>query len=107
MIMIKLIIWLGYLKEIPTADISIMLERFKMSRYSKVINKDEFIAFGHDHLEGYFFQHFKEGEDGEDDLIVDESSLFTMMSNEKMVKLLVKYDCSQDIIKKVELDLPF
>ena len=78
-----------------------------MSRYSRVINENESIAFGYDHLEGYFFQHFKRREDGEDDLIVDESSLFTMMLNEEMVRLLVKYNCSQDIIKKVELDLPF
>ena len=84
-----------------------MLEKFKMSRYSKVINEEESIAFGHDHLEGYFFQHFKRREDGEDDLIVDESSLFTMMSNEKMIELLKEYDCSQDIIKRVELDLSF
>ncbi len=78
-----------------------------MSRYSKVINEEESISFGYDHLEGYFFQHFKRREDGEDDLIVDESSLFTMMSNEKMIELLKEYDCSQDIIKRVELDLSF
>ena len=78
-----------------------------MSRYSRVINENESIAFGYDYLEGYFFQHFKRKEDGEDDLIVDESSLFTMMSNKKMIELLVKYDCSQDVIKRVEKDLSF
>ena len=78
-----------------------------MSRYSKVINKNEFIAFGYDHLEGYFFQHFKKGNDGEDILIVDESSLFTAMPNGKMIELLTEYNCSEDIIEKVALDLPF
>ena len=78
-----------------------------MSRYSKIINENEFIAFGYDHLEGYFFQHFKKGEDGEDILVVDESSLFTVMSNGKMIELLTKYNCSEEIIKKVALDLPF
>ena len=78
-----------------------------MSRYSKVINENEFIAFGYDHLEGYFFQHFKKREDGEDILVVDESSLFTIMSNGKMIELLTKYNCSEEIIEKVALDLPF
>ena len=78
-----------------------------MSRYSKVINKNEFIAFGYDYFEGYFFQHFKKGKDGEDILVVDESSLFTIMSNGKMIELLKEYNCSEDIIEKVALDLPF
>ena len=77
-----------------------------MSRFTKQ-GKDLDIAYGFDPVLGYFFQVF-EGttEDGEDNLVMDECSTFTQMSNGRMYELLKAYDCDENHQGMVASDLP-
>lgn len=79
-----------------------------MSRYVKNIGEGKDVAYGFDIMEGYFFQVF-EGvdEDGEEILSVNESSLFTNMSNGKMVELMHTHGVPDIHIESVAADLPF
>lgn len=77
-----------------------------MSRYTKKQDSLE-IAYGFDHATGYFFQVFDgEDEEGEDNLIIDECSLFTKLSNARMCELMEQYDIDREHITSVALDLP-
>ena len=78
-----------------------------MSRH--VINKEDGkdIAYGHDHAMGYFFQVFDGvDEDGEDNLVVNEDSMFTGMSNGRMLELMEEHKVNENHIAIVALDLP-
>ena len=79
-----------------------------MSRHIKLLDDNKSVAYGHDHATGYFFQVFNEDEKNEEDqLLVDECSMFTRMSNTKMIELMKEYNVLQEHIDKVILDLPF
>lgn len=79
-----------------------------MSRHIKLIDDNKSIAYGHDHATGYFFQLFDaEDNNEEDQLIIDECSAFTRMSNARMIELMKEHDVPQEHIDRVVLDLPF
>jgi hypothetical protein len=79
-----------------------------MSRHVKFIDDNKSVAYGHDHATGYFFQVYDEEENhAEDQLILDECSMFSGMSNAKMIELMKEYNVPQTHIDKVVLDLPF
>ena len=74
-----------------------------MSRHTK----DLIIAYGFDHVEGYYFQLYKVNSDNEiEQFIIDESSLLTKMSNSRMIELMEKYKLPDSHIQKVVMDLP-
>jgi len=77
-----------------------------MSRHVKQ-EKDIDIAYGHDHATGYFFQVFGPDIDGEENLLVDECSMFSHMSNARMVELMKQYKVNEDHINMVLMDLTF
>tara|TARA_R110002153_G_scaffold27817_1_gene85917 strand:+ start:16 stop:249 length:234 start_codon:yes stop_codon:yes gene_type:complete len=65
------------------------------------------VAYGFDHVEGYYFQLYKiNSEDEVEQFIIDESSLLTKMSNSKMIELMEKYKLPKSHIQKVAMDLP-
>jgi hypothetical protein len=73
-----------------------------------LIDDNKSVAYGYDHETGYFFQVFGEGKRNEvDQLILDECSMFSGMSNAKMIELMKEYDVPQEHIDRVVLDLPF
>jgi hypothetical protein len=77
-----------------------------MSRYTKEHEKLD-IAYGFDRALGYFFQIFDGvDEDGEDNLVTDECTTFTKMSNGRMYELLKAYDCDENHQRMVASDLP-
>ena len=79
-----------------------------MSRYTKNLGPDKDVAYGHDHATGYFLQVFDGlDEDGNDVITVDECSMFTHMSNGRMLELMKEYDLSKEHSDLVALDLPF
>jgi hypothetical protein len=80
-----------------------------MSRFVETNEQSKEIAYGFDHATGYFFQVFDGvDEDGEDVVELDECSLFTGMSNGRMLELMQKYNVgTQEQRDKVTLDLPF
>lgn len=79
-----------------------------MSRYTKFLDDNKSVAYGHDHATGYFFQLFdEEDNNAEDQLILDECSMFSGMSNARMIELMKEHDVPQEHIDKVVLDLPF
>lgn len=80
-----------------------------MSRYSKHIeDTNQTVCYGFDNVTGYFLQVFNDepDKDGEDVLAVDECSLFTNMSNGRMIELMVDYKLPEHHIERVAMDLP-
>lgn len=77
-----------------------------MSRYVKEQGELE-IAYGYDHATGYFFQVFGPEIDGEENLLIDECSLFTNMNRGKMLELMKEYKVDQEHQDMVACDLPF
>ena len=74
-----------------------------MSRHSEEL----IVAYGFDHVEGYYFQLYKiNSEDEVEQFIIDESSLMTKLSNAKMLELMTKYKLPEAHIQKVVMDLP-
>jgi len=68
--------------------------------------EDLIVAYGFDHVEGYYFQLYKiNSEDEVEQFIIDESSLLTKMSNSKMIELMEKYKLPKAHIQKVVMDL--
>lgn len=80
-----------------------------MSRYTKQSEDTNYtIAYGYDHATGYFFQVFDNNvKDDGDDLVLDECSMFTKMSNGYMIELMQKYNVDENHIGRVILDLDF
>ena len=56
----------------------------------------------------YFFDHIKEPEDKEEEdiFLIEESSMFTSLTNGKMLELMTKFNCPKDHAQYVALDLP-
>ena len=80
-----------------------------MSRYVILQEDGSTVAYGHDHATGYFFQVFESetDDDGEDKLLVDEDSMFSNMSNGRMLQLMQKYNVPETHCLAVSLDLKF
>ena len=81
-----------------------------MSRYVKKVNDKVTIAYGWDHAIGYFFQKFNDdliSDENEEGIEIDEDSLFHKLSNSKFVEYLMKYECKQEHINAVLMDLEF
>lgn len=79
-----------------------------MSRYSKKLDSGKEVVYGWDHATGYFFQVFDvPDEDVEDDeyLLINECSMFTSMSNGKMIELMTVYGLPESHIERVAMDL--
>ncbi len=78
-----------------------------MSRYVKQLENGKEVAYGFDHALGYYLQVFDvPDEDGEDVLLIDESSMLTRMSNGKMIELMDVYNLPESHIEMVASDLP-
>jgi len=78
-----------------------------MSRYVKELENGKEVAYGFDHVLGYFLQVFDvPDEDGKDILLIDESSMLTKMSNGKMIELMDVYRLPESHIEMVASDLP-
>ena len=78
-----------------------------MSRYSKKLENGKIVAYGYDHITGYFFQVFdRVGSVEEDYLDIDECSTFTKMSNSRMIELMEMYNSPETHIEQVVRDLP-
>lgn len=77
-----------------------------MSRYLKKEQDGSTVAYGFDKALGYFIDVFgPEDEEGISQMIVEESSLFSGMSNGKMVELMQNYQLPEEHINLVMLDL--
>jgi hypothetical protein len=80
-----------------------------MSRYVVPQKNGSLVAYGFDHVTGYFFQKFaaEPDEDGEEVLEIDECSMFTKMDKTRMLTLMKKYDLPEVHSLAVSLDIPF
>ena len=80
-----------------------------MSRHVILQEDGSTVAYGHDHATGYFFQVFAPESDDEQEekLLIDEDSMFTSMSNGKMLQLMQKYNVPEPHCLAVSLDLKF
>ena len=77
-----------------------------MSRHTKELDNGKVIAYGYDKVTGYFLQVFDiPDKDGEDHLLVDECSLFTNMSHDKMIELMDVYKLPDSHIERLAMDL--
>ena len=79
-----------------------------MSRYTKTLTNGNTCVYGFDHAIGYFFDVIAEddNDDGEEILLIEESSMFTNLSNGGMMKLMKEYDCPNEHIEYVAMDFP-
>ena len=78
-----------------------------MSRYIKHLDNGKVVAYGHDHVLGYFIDVFDgTDEDGDDILIVEKSSL-TGNSNGDILEAMEHYEIRNDHCSSVALDLTF
>jgi hypothetical protein len=78
-----------------------------MSRFTKDLEEERYVAYGFDHATGYFIQVFEApDEDGEDVLSVDECSMFSKLTKGKMVDLMQEHELPQEHIDQVLMDLP-
>jgi|TARA_R110000772_G_scaffold165696_1_gene277393 hypothetical protein len=105
--------WLTHAQE-EAMDLTLYLEKIKhvlnqtkMSRYTKELDNGKVIAYGYDKATGYFFQVFDvSDENKEDNLLIDECSMFTNMSNGKMIELMNVYELPESHLELVAMDLP-
>ncbi len=78
-----------------------------MSRYTQKLENGKSVAYGFDHALGYFIDVFSVPDsEGKHELLIEECSLLTGMSNGKMMELMAEYEVPQELINKVALDLP-
>jgi len=78
-----------------------------MSRYVKQLDNGKHIAYGFDIALGYFIDVFDvPDEDGEERLLLEESSVLTKMGNGKMIELMSLYNLPESHIEQVASDLP-
>ena len=87
------------------------LNRYKqlnnMSRYTKDLKDGRYLAYGFDHALGYFFDLFGiPDEKGSAEHLIEETSLFTKMSNGKMLELMDTFDLPESHIEMVSMDKP-
>lgn len=78
-----------------------------MSRHITLQNDGTYVVYGSDHAIGYFFDKVREArnDDEEDVNLIEESSMFTKMSNAKMIELMKEHNCPSKHAQMVALDL--
>jgi hypothetical protein len=78
-----------------------------MSRYTKNMEDGRTVAYGYDHVLGYFFDVFGiADEKGVSESLIEESSILTRMSNGKMIELMDMFNLPESHIELVAMDLP-
>ena len=78
-----------------------------MSRYTKQLKDGRSVAYGYDHALGYFIDVFGiPDEQGVSESLIEESSMFTQMSNGKMIELMDLFALPESHIEQVAMDLP-
>jgi len=78
-----------------------------MSRYVKELENGNTVAYGFDHVLGYFIDEYGPDDDnGEAVMLIDECSKLTNMSNGRMIELMKKYDLPRFHVDRVVMDLP-
>jgi hypothetical protein len=78
-----------------------------MSRYTKQMEDGRTVVYGFDHALGYFLDVFGiSDEEGEREVLIEESSMLTKMSNGKMIELMDIFDLPESQIEQVAMDLP-
>ena len=75
---------------------------------TKYLDNGEEVAYGFDHAIGYFFCKFaaEPDEEGEDVMLIEESSLFSKLTKTRMMELLIEYKCSDVHMQYVAMDQP-
>lgn len=78
-----------------------------MSRYTKNLEDGKTVAYGHDHVLGFFIDVFDIPDDEDEErLIVEQSSMFGA-SNSDILETMKSYGVNEDHRKMVALDLTF
>ena len=78
-----------------------------MSRYVKQLDNGKHVAYGFDVALGYFIDVFDvPDDDGEERLLLEESSVLSKMGNGKMIELMSLYNLPESHIEQVASDLP-
>lgn len=78
-----------------------------MSRYTKQLEDGRSVAYGYDRALGYFIDVFGiPDEQGVSESLIEESSMFTHMSNGKMIELMDLFALPESHIEQVAMDLP-
>ena len=78
-----------------------------MSKYVKQLDNGKHIVYGFDVALGYFIDVYDvPDEDGEEHLLLEESSVLTKMGNGKMIELMSLYNLPESHIEQVASDLP-
>jgi hypothetical protein len=78
-----------------------------MSRYTKQMEDGRTVVYGFDHVLGYFLDVLGiPDEQGEREMLIQESSLLSKMSNGKMIELMDMFDLPESQIEYVAMDLP-
>ena len=79
-----------------------------MSRHIRVIDDNRTLAYGFDHMLGYWYDVTDNRVQDEDMQIVEEESSFlTNISKADFVAKLHRHECNAEHIHKAALDLPF
>jgi hypothetical protein len=78
-----------------------------MSRYTKELEDSRIVVYGYDHALGYFIDLLGVAdEQGERELLIEESSMLSKMSNGKMIELMDTFKLPESHIELVAMDLP-
>jgi hypothetical protein len=78
-----------------------------MSKYVKQLDNGKHVAYGFDVALGYFIDVVDvPDEEGEEQYLLEESSLLTKMGNGKMIELMSLYNLPESHIEQVASDLP-
>lgn len=78
-----------------------------MSRFTKDLEDGRLVTYGFDNALGYFLDVFGiPNEKGVRELLIEESSFLTKMSNGKMIELMDIFELPESHIELVAMDLP-
>jgi hypothetical protein len=79
----------------------------EMSRYVKELEDGNYISYGFDNALGYFFDLCTASdEDGDSELLIEESSILSGMNNGKMIGLMSIFKLPESHIEMVAMDVP-
>ena len=74
-----------------------------MSRYTKVTDDNKVLAYGFDHVMGYWYDI----QDSETHKIIEEKASFTGASKSEIIEVLSKYKINETHLYALALDLEF
>ena len=78
-----------------------------MSRHVIEIYEEVYLAYGIDHALGYWYDITDEAiEDVDNQIIEEESTVLTNISNSDFAAKLKSFGVSEDVITNIHLDLP-